>query len=285
MKINNFCLIVGTQKGGTSSLFSYLSQHPQISSSKIKETNFFSEDHEWNKGLAYYENLWQWNSQKHLIALEASPNYTNSLDEAGKVVQRTQTIDANFRFVYVLRNPLQKIESMRKQGVYQGWYADFLKRETPTSVPMEVIESVRYADVIDKFVDKFSRDRILLLKTEDLDPQGKPAIAMNQICNFLEIDPTFEFSLEKIHNAQNSYRRDTLWHYLRSLKYFSLLKKIVPDTLKNKARNILSKPLKNNAKVVPPLTAAQKRFIYEALSDERTRLAQDYNLNIANWHI
>ena len=41
MKKPNF-FVVGTVKGGTTSLHQYLNQHPQIFMSPIKETNFFS---------------------------------------------------------------------------------------------------------------------------------------------------------------------------------------------------------------------------------------------------
>ncbi|MEO1394432.1 MAG: sulfotransferase domain-containing protein [Cyanobacteria bacterium J06634_5] len=287
MQIDNFCLIIGTQKGGTSSLFSYLSQHPQIAVSNIKETNFFSEAPQWEKGLDYYEGLWDWDEKRHAIALEASPNYTNSLEEAMTVAERTHALNTEqqtaFKFIYVLRNPLQKIESMRKQGVYQGWYEKYLEKETPESVPMEVIETVRYADVVDVFVEKFSAEKMLLLRTEEISPKGEPAVAMRKICNFLEVDPAFEFALEKIHNARNSYREDTLWHYLRSQQYFDPLKRLVPDTLKNKARSALSKPLKPNEKVVSSLLPAQKEFIVNALKEERNRLSGTYGLDVSAW--
>lgn len=34
-------IIIGTQKGGTTSLFNYLSQHPELSLSKAKEVHYF----------------------------------------------------------------------------------------------------------------------------------------------------------------------------------------------------------------------------------------------------
>ena len=42
--INNFALIIGTMKGGTTSLFAYLAEHPQISPCRQKEPRFFSND-------------------------------------------------------------------------------------------------------------------------------------------------------------------------------------------------------------------------------------------------
>lgn len=281
MGINNVCLIIGTQKGGTTSLFYYLSQHPQVSASRIKETNFFSRDRTWDKGLAYYESLWKWDPQKHHVALEASPNYTISLAVAKKVIQRLKTVNSTFKFIYILRNPIEKIESMRKHGVYQGWYSQLLEKETPDSLPLDVIERVSYATMIKNFENAFSLDNILLLKTDDLN--SHPTTLMGEICQFLEIDASFKFCLDKVHNTQNSYRQDTVWHSLRGAKYLRPLKNIVPDVVKNKARSILSQPLEKNTIKVPPLTAAQKEFILDALKDEMQRLETDYSLDLSNW--
>ncbi len=44
MMINNFALIIGAMKCGTTSLFSYLAQHPEISACQPKEPDFFSYD-------------------------------------------------------------------------------------------------------------------------------------------------------------------------------------------------------------------------------------------------
>lgn len=41
MKIDNFGLIIGTMKGGTTSLFNYLAQHPQVCPCSNKEPDFF----------------------------------------------------------------------------------------------------------------------------------------------------------------------------------------------------------------------------------------------------
>lgn len=283
MEVSNICLIIGTQKGGTTSLFYYLSQHPQIAASKIKETNFFFRDSIWARGTDYYQGLWDWKPQKHRIALEASPNYTLSFSVVQNVIQRIKSLDARFKFIYILRNPLQKVESMREQGIYQGWYSKLLAKETPNSVPLEVIERVSYATIANRFAGAFSPENILLLKTEDLREKESAKLWMARICQFLEIDESFVFSLEKVHNAQNSYRQDTIWHALRESQYLNPVKNIFPDALKNNARNLLSKPMNQKKKSVPPLTTAQREFIMDALYDEMQQLEMNYQLNVSNW--
>lgn len=281
MKIKNFVIIVGTQKGGTTSLFSYLAQHPQVAASRIKEPDFFSKDHRWNRGLDYYEGLWQWDPQQHLTALEASVSYTHSTSGVKTVIERIQTIDARFKFIYILRDPLKKIESMRQQGVYQGWYTKSLEKETPDSLPKEILARAQYASIIDKFSDAFSRESILLLKTADL--KNSPQEMLKRVCDFLDLDPSFQFVLGQIHNSRNSYRRDTIWHFLRDSGYFNPIKKIVPSGAKNKVRAFLSQPLISKNKTAPPLTQSQRRFIVNALQDEFVRLESHYGLDVSDW--
>ncbi len=45
-------IIIGTMKGGTTSLHYYLSQHPEIFMSKQKELNFFIKERNWRRGLS-----------------------------------------------------------------------------------------------------------------------------------------------------------------------------------------------------------------------------------------
>ena len=50
-------LIIGTQKGGTSSLYNYIIQHPYVLNSKIKEIHYF--DNNFSKGINWYRSFFQ----------------------------------------------------------------------------------------------------------------------------------------------------------------------------------------------------------------------------------
>jgi hypothetical protein len=70
-------LIIGAQKAATSSLYSYLIQHPNIVPAKIKEVNFFNLDSNYNKGSDWYTEQFikYLNPFKKHITLEATPEY------------------------------------------------------------------------------------------------------------------------------------------------------------------------------------------------------------------
>ena len=282
MKIHRFAIIIGVQKGGTTSLFNYLSQHPNIARSRLKETNFFSKEKRWQRGLDYYEKLWQWDARQHTIALEGSPSYTRSLEDARRVIGRIKATDAEFKFIYILRDPIKRIASMREHGSYAGWYTKQLAEETQDSLPLSVIESVSYATMADEFVNAFSKKNLLLLKTEDLKEPTSAQNLMVKTCDFLGIDSQYNFSLGKVHNAKNSYRKDTAWSKLKDTKNLGLVKNLAPEPMKNYFRALLSKPSEKQA-MPPPLTEQQKGFILDKLESEFSKLETQYNFDLSGW--
>ncbi len=67
-------LIIGAQKAGTSSLFNYLGQHPDITLPSKKELHFF--DLRYDKGIEWYESLFpEGINYENQITGEASPYY------------------------------------------------------------------------------------------------------------------------------------------------------------------------------------------------------------------
>ena len=65
-------LIVGAQKSGTTSLWSYLSSHPDVYLSPKKEIKFF--DRGYDRGVSWYESFFDgWNGEA--AAGEATQTY------------------------------------------------------------------------------------------------------------------------------------------------------------------------------------------------------------------
>lgn len=112
--IKNYIFIVGSMKSGTTSLFSYLEQHPQIAASRDKEPCFFSRSDIFAKGYNWYESLWDWNPASHKIAMEGSTSYTRipTYSNAAEEIQRFQSrTNSSIKFIYIVRHPIERIES------------------------------------------------------------------------------------------------------------------------------------------------------------------------------
>ncbi|HBE53503.1 MAG TPA: sulfotransferase, partial [Cyanobacteria bacterium UBA11369] len=65
-------IIIGAQKSGTTSLYNYLIQHPQVVPARTKEVHYF--DLNFDKGIEWYqEQFHPCDRQHNLITGEASP--------------------------------------------------------------------------------------------------------------------------------------------------------------------------------------------------------------------
>ena len=52
-------LIIGAMKCGTTSLYHYLRDHPQIFMPTIKAPEFFAEESNWGRGIAWYRRQFE----------------------------------------------------------------------------------------------------------------------------------------------------------------------------------------------------------------------------------
>jgi hypothetical protein len=290
MKINNFALIIGSMKSGTTSIFNYLSQHPQIAGSRRKEPNFFSDDENWNKGFEWYLQEWQdWNPQKHKIALEATINYTKYPvypNAAERIYQLTDR--ANFKFIYVMRNPIERIES---QYTYELGTPNKDKRITFLSkkdksieieIDEEILETSKYAKQLDEYYKLFPKDTILIINFDDF--KNNTRSVLKKICQFFDVNENYEFkNIEIIHNpTANRIINDPIWHSFRKIKPLrKVVNKIIPERQKKSLHGLLGTKVKKNFQ----LTQKQKDFILEELKEDLLQLKYQYNFDLSLWDI
>lgn len=272
--IDNFCLIIGSGKCGTTSLFSYLAQHPQVSACTIKEPSFFAEDRIFNQGLNWYYGLWNWNRDKHKVALEASTSYTkipifNNVAE--KISQ--SSINASFKFIYLMRNPLEKIESHFR---YSG-----IPIPNSDQIEADIIETSRYAKQLNEYYARFPANTILLLNFEDL--KTNPLNLLQRVCNFLEIDPSWNFQgLNTVYNAsQDLVFNDPLWQALKKIKFLRSFAQYVPYKQKKLLHRCFGQKREFNHK----LYDKQREFVLAELQPDLIELHQKYGVDLKRWLI
>lgn len=136
--MNLHAIIAGTNKAGTTSLFRYLSGHPDICASRIKETNFFIRnrnlpDHEL---LTKYESFFPHCKEDKHILLEASPAY---LQKGGQVAMHIQKIHPGVKLIFLLREPVSRLLSYF-----------YRNKQTQDHIGLAKLE-------LDEFVDIFER--------------------------------------------------------------------------------------------------------------------------------
>ena len=111
-------LIIGTMKGGTTSLYRYLRQHPEVFMPERKELNFFvdeyagppidpPEERNWSRGITWYEHQFA-DAERERAVGEASANYSRHPTYPG-VAERIAAVVPNVKLIYVMRNPIDRV--------------------------------------------------------------------------------------------------------------------------------------------------------------------------------
>jgi len=106
-------LIIGAQKGGTSSLFYYLKFHPEIIRPIKKEIHFYNIHYQ--KGLKWYQAHFPLKSESHITG-EASPDYIFHPLSA----QRIKALNPEMKIIVLLRNPIQRAYSAFQMNKRMG---------------------------------------------------------------------------------------------------------------------------------------------------------------------
>jgi hypothetical protein len=180
-------IIIGVQKGGTSSLFKYLLQHPNIIPGYKKEVKFFDGNH--HKGIDWYRYnfpLMTQMSDPITQTGEASPSYVFH----PLVPKRIKEVLPNIKLVLLLRNPVARAYSHYQGNLRKGH--EELSFEEAVELEQSRLEGEKeaiiadqhypmykylvysylargiYIEQIKNWLKSFPREQILIQRSEDL---------------------------------------------------------------------------------------------------------------------
>jgi hypothetical protein len=204
-------LIIGTQKAGTTSLFQYILQHPDIYFSEVKEVNYFVYDQLYAKGEKYYHSFFSKLRKQKIIG----SSYVHMLP-CVKCVDRVYHYNPDIKIVVMLRNPADRAISAYKYAVRNGWedadnsLQDAIKLEPKRLSREEYDLTYCYNGLYHKhlasWMKRFAKENILVLKQEEL--QSSPQETMNRLFDFLQvghrsIDTTKKYNVASgVHNQR-----------------------------------------------------------------------------------
>jgi hypothetical protein len=109
-------LIIGTQKGGTTSLFNYLTEHPSVLAPVGKEVHYF--DFHYGEGTNWYRGRFPYKHRlrRGALTLDASPYYMMH----PMVPVRAAELLPKVRLIALLRNPVHRAFSHYQHEVRAG---------------------------------------------------------------------------------------------------------------------------------------------------------------------
>lgn len=179
----HYLLIVGAQKAGTTSLFNYLSLHPNIAISVEKEVNYFT--FQYTKGLHWYRNYFDLTPSDRYL-LDASPQYLHH-DEAPHRINR-DVPDAFL--ISVLRDPIDRAISNFRYNIFRGLQdpAESLGDAILTARGEDIyLKKGKYALQLEKFKAFQEIGHMRLVDFNDL--KSAPKKTTENLCRELGLDP------------------------------------------------------------------------------------------------
>ena len=269
-------IIAGEAKAGTTALYSYLTQHPDVFVCEPKEPRYFAfqgarpsftgyMDEEWVNETtiydraSYYRLFEQANGMKSVG--EASPVYVHIPGCASAIAKELPDV----KIIILLRNPVRlafsAYQHMARVGVEKLTFEQALDQED------ERIENNwawhwRYRSLgfvaknIESFLQHFPRDQILFLNYDEF--QSDNMASLKRVCDFLEIESDFDFKPTRV-NVNVRARLVWLGNMLRARD----------NHIKNFLRAILPKPVRQRmGEMAMKLNSAPMK---ETISDETYR--------------
>ena len=212
--VANF-IIGGTEKAGTTSVFSYLSEHPEVSGSLEKETDFFRHNPiatAQETLAAYAQHFRQGEGSPSPIVMEASPGYLGAAD---RVAPQIGELIPDMKMLFILRNPIDRLYSSfnfhknRLDLDANLEFDDYIDRclqyqqgADAASLGMDdwylkTMEFGCYSKYLRTYFSHFDRSQVQILFFEDL--QVDVQAFMSALSDFLGISNSFwaDYQFEK----------------------------------------------------------------------------------------
>ncbi|WP_299413470.1 sulfotransferase [Acaryochloris sp. IP29b_bin.148] len=296
MKMPNF-LIIGAAKSGTTSLYSYLNQHPQIYMSPVKETNFFAFKDEkvafkgpndmqqtYITSIREYQSLFE-DVTDEIAVGEASPMYLRVPKAAYNIKRYLPTV----KLITILRNPVDAAYSRFRSYVIRK------ERITSFSKALEAEEerinhgwSPRwfykqqgfYYSQLKKFYELFDYSQLKVYLYDDL--ISNPNHVLYDIYKFLQVNEAFKANVATISNRTLNPRSLTLYRTIHG-------KNRIGQTIKP----VLGKrPIKsfipfldsvNMAKKARPLSIETRKRLVQVYKNDISSLQNLINKDLSHW--
>ena len=206
--------IVGAPRCGTTAMYEYLREHPQVFMPEHKEPIYFGDDLTHLHGRLTegdYLRLFKQARPGQRVG-EASTWYLFSESAASEI--REFAPDA--QIVAMFRDPVEVMYSLHRELVFYNAepihdFKDALDAEEDRKQGRQLgppgrgemlhyRDIVRFADQLGRFLAEFDRDRIKVIIYDDF--ASDPAAAYRDLLGFLGVDDTFSPTFERVNESK-----------------------------------------------------------------------------------
>ncbi len=286
--------IIGAPKCGTTSVAHWLSEHPSVYMSHIKEPNYFNTDDNRSvtRTLQQYETLFSQVRPQHIAIGEASAWYLYSRTAVPNI--RAYVEDS--RFIVMLRNPVEMAYSLHQQEIFSGneyvtdfptaWslqekrIADLGIASTPEPRRLLYGDACKLGEQLARLYDHVERERVLVLLLDDVKSNARKEYL--KMMKFLAItdDGRSDFPVE---NSAKGHRYRALAGPVSAMRRVVRQSKLALGV--HGRFGIFKKILKANTISHPrqPLDGETKKMLSDYFRDDITRLSELLERDLTYW--
>jgi hypothetical protein len=246
--------IIGAAKCATSSLHSYLAEHPQVFMSPLKEPGYFAEPGDPNvrlrpfagpggvqmrpyrNDLESYLGLFAGAGDARVVG-ESSTGYTQ-LPKRDGVVKRIHEFNPCARLIYVMRDPVERTIShywwhvqheSEERGIHEAITGDPYYRDVS-----------HYALQLEPYLELFGSEKVLCLTVEEL--TARPEQVLRRVFSWLEVDDSFlppnRKSKENVTPKVITRPKKSVLGSLRNSRFWNTIQPFVPKRLRSLGRSL-----------------------------------------------
>lgn len=297
-------IIIGAGKSGTTTLYEWLKQHPEVYMSPVKETNFFALEGEdvaektndpkqlkhypWSvTERNAYEDLFGEVSNEKAVG-EVSPMYLYSDKAAYKI---KETIP-NVKIIAILRQPADRLHSRymhlaRESRQPAENYDQVFDKDSIWWERDDLVREGFYGQYLQKYYDMFDKQNIKVFLYEDL--KNDPHALLKELFGFLDIDPNFQVDTSIKFNPSGKIKNPVLDKFIGQNSILkSALGNAAPAILNrlkesNAARKMLMKFRTSNLEKIPMSKDLREELINKIYGPEIKMTEQLITRDLSHW--
>jgi Sulfotransferase domain len=282
LKLPNF-FIVGAPKAGTTSLYAYLGQHPQVYMSPVKEPSYFAPEQcrenfifSWEGYLRLYRNV-----SDEIAIGEATASYLWSESAARNIAARLP----HARIIINLRNPVDRAFSQYLQMLTEGVTRKSFREQIDASLRCRskefgllwpFLEVGQYFEQIKRYFAEFPRSQIHISYYEDL--EHAPGQLIADLFAFLGVEQGFVPDVSHRHNEPRIVKLTGAAYFLKKWRIWPYLRNITPRPLGPRLRSLMLR-----SRTSLQMEPADRAFLMDYYRDDIEKLAKLLDRDLTAW--
>jgi len=299
-RLPNF-LIVGAAKSGTTALYHYLNQHPEVFLSPIKETNFFAQK---GKKVAFkgpkdnlgthrrtITEIGDYYNQFINVTVEKAvgeicPSYLYFEDAPKNIKEHIPEV----KIIVILREPVARAFSawvhLTRDGREHLSFEEALSDE-PRRIKenwaeiWHYKEESKYYDQLKRYYDSFPKENIKVFIYEEF--KENPLAVYSELCKFIDVDSRFTPDMSSEHNKGEIPKNKIIWNLMMKQ---NIWKTLFNHLMPIKIRKMIKEKIEaRNVNKKPQLDKNKRKELSVQFRDEINKIEQLIEQDLTVWKL